>query len=263
MEGPPRLLPAVAGERDRARGAMRIHRSVDSTPHDGAARARYAGARDVPRGAMGDRWRLEAATWQGRNHTHRRSLDVVRPPVSRTLVCRLSEQAFKAWTRVFQRRMPGMDSLSQICHNYDRFYRVRYGCTVCRYSLAYANQSYLIEQNGCRRCGGKLRLEGKAHPDGTLVGSDESEALVSFVRKHYATVKVSMAMASNEAVMAELRRQFREQDAQEGRQRRDWAATLVEEAYGSAPGRGSDRTGVSPGVSEADALFAPFDGLRL
>ena len=86
---------------------------------------------------------------------------------------------------------------------------------------------------------------------------------MSFVRKHYATVKVSMAMASNEAVMAELRRQFREQDAQEGRQRRDWAATLVEEAYGSAPGRGSDRPGVSPGVSEADAPFAPFDGLRL
>jgi len=174
-------------------------------------------------------------------------------------------KAYKRWTKVFMSRVPGMDGkdgLATIYHYYGRFLRVRYGCSRrnCRFSKAYANQSYLIEQKGCPRCGGVFRLIGKTHPDGTLVGAHESSAFVKYVQGHYGALKASNPSFSNGELMAELRRGFREEDGRSDAWAAHWASVIEAEAYGSEAEGGS---GGAVGVSEDELLFAPFSGLRL
>ena len=162
------------------------------------------------------------------------------------------------WTKVFMRRVAGVD-LSSITHSYEQFFRVRYGCAACGRSRAYGNQSKMIEERGCRWCGGVLKLLGKTHPDGTLVSPHESEAFIIYVRKRYAALKVNEPSYTNEQLMAELRRCFLEEDTGAARARIDWAANLAAEIDGSEAGSGN---GVA-GMSEAEALFAPLGALRL
>ena len=115
--------------------------------------------------------------------------------------------AFRKWAREAERALPGMRIST--CHNYEIFYKYRYGCEGCGAEFGRQSKSVDLQRQRCGRCRGTLKLLGAFNRDGAPAKAREPSAFAGFVKARYGPLKRARPRATHRELMAALGEQWR------------------------------------------------------